>query len=578
MAREITDRDLEDLGDEAFERLIASLVRRVEGDRAEKLANPDGGADVLIPANGKERARVWQVKHYPRAISWSKCEQSLDEAVRSFDPAEVTFVFPRDLSAPARRTFQRRLVERHPDVDVRFWGFTTLQELLHEQPAISERYFGAHQEDNYSRVLRAIQQGGNPLDDTRDLADRAFALAAFADRADPNFECEHRYGNANLRDIQSLTPPFMVITETRGSEQVETRAFLRPEASADARFGFTDDEPGRDARERLCEAFARGEGVELEGGIWIRIENAPVVVEEAIKSLPAEARRPVTRLAPAPPQKLSFETESDEGPTGNTFELYALPPTAGALRSYGAISGALAVWIDLRQSSLSSIAVDLRVSLRRSEDASESAEAGRFLLHYYSSPQVTLRGADFVPGSSLVMSGSAKAALDPGELHQLEVYTEFNRSLAVIEAHVGRKLDVPSEIEPQSIEAVQGAAQLLRSTGDGMKLDQLVIELPIAQVEAFVAGAQRGEPGHLPFTIEPFGERIDLGFIEFPTPPVRFFSALRTADPTTARVVLHLDNSVSVPYRVVNNPPAEPVLSNLLWTPARGDGGLVARP
>ena len=47
MAREISQRDLEDLGDERFEQLVASLVF-AEHENAERPAAPDGGADVLV--------------------------------------------------------------------------------------------------------------------------------------------------------------------------------------------------------------------------------------------------------------------------------------------------------------------------------------------------------------------------------------------------------------------------------------------------------------------------------------------------------------------------------------------------
>jgi hypothetical protein len=67
---EITTHDLELLGDKGFEQLIASLVL-VEHPTARRPAVPDGGADVLVPADDAEAAKVWQVKLYPRTINWT---------------------------------------------------------------------------------------------------------------------------------------------------------------------------------------------------------------------------------------------------------------------------------------------------------------------------------------------------------------------------------------------------------------------------------------------------------------------------------------------------------------------------
>ena len=47
-------------------------------------------------------------------------------------------------------------------------------------------------------LLRAIAQGGKELENTRDIAERAFELDAFADVADPSFEYEMSFGRAEI--------------------------------------------------------------------------------------------------------------------------------------------------------------------------------------------------------------------------------------------------------------------------------------------------------------------------------------------------------------------------------------------
>jgi hypothetical protein len=146
-------RDLEDLGDEMFEQFVFAIVLK-SYPNAQKTKAPDFGADVLDdPASLKPR--VWQVKHYPHNISWTKCQESLDRAYKKWRPSQVTFVFPQDLSGLAHQTFNDKLVGRQP-VDVDRWTASRLNEAVERYPELRRSYF-PDRTDQLQEVLRAAQ-------------------------------------------------------------------------------------------------------------------------------------------------------------------------------------------------------------------------------------------------------------------------------------------------------------------------------------------------------------------------------------------------------------------------------------
>ena len=90
---------------------------------------------------------MWQAKLFRTKPNWTKFKKSLDDAVDSYEPEEVTFVFARNLTKPRRDRFQKTLVGHHPTVKVNFWGLQKIQELLAAHPEIARRYFGEDRED-----------------------------------------------------------------------------------------------------------------------------------------------------------------------------------------------------------------------------------------------------------------------------------------------------------------------------------------------------------------------------------------------------------------------------------------------
>jgi hypothetical protein len=65
------ERRIQTLDPKAFEQFVFDLVL-AEHPRANAMAAPDGGADVLVPAGGGRAARVWQAKRHVRRIKFAE--------------------------------------------------------------------------------------------------------------------------------------------------------------------------------------------------------------------------------------------------------------------------------------------------------------------------------------------------------------------------------------------------------------------------------------------------------------------------------------------------------------------------
>jgi hypothetical protein len=567
---------LADFGDERFEQLIASLVFAEHPD-AERPAAPDGGADVLLPATSSRRARVWQVKHYPAPsrIAWKKCEQSLDEAVASYAPEEVIFVFPRNLSKRQRDNFEDRLVKRNPDVTVKHWGLHRIQEELARYPDLSLRYFGEDRADVLPGLIRAVQQGGKELENTRDLANRAFALDAYADITDPSFEYEVSFGRAAMKERLWEDPPFMVVHETRGDRRVSAEAWLRPEADASASCGFTDDDVGEKAREQVREAFAAGEPVELAEGLWMQVQNAPVMVKETLDSLAAEGFDSTTStLSPGRSIDFTLRLGADEDAPSRTFAVRALPPPKGLELSFGGMGDGLALFADLSLKRAPTVGLNLRISGRPVRDPATNAAAARFMLDFFRADEVVCTAPELLPDGGLVIGGANKPSVDSITIVDLERDLALFEALAIIERRFG-PIDTPQRYNRREFEEVVAAAQVLTAESGHLTFEELGIEVDHHEVNDFIRNVQAGHRGRHPLHVTVFGRRLEAGIAEFNMPPVRLVTKEKGS--TSGKTLVRLRTEpTSVPFRfVTDEPAASPAPSSRLWTPGQGPSGLL---
>src|SRR4051812_33307100 len=114
------DLDLAAMTDEDFQQLCHRLVL-LEYPEALSTDNPDSGADSVLPASSGGWTQAWQAKRYGGTIYWSKCKDSLDRAVKHYEIDQMTFCFPRNLTAGQHKKFDKELVGRHKDVSVGLW-------------------------------------------------------------------------------------------------------------------------------------------------------------------------------------------------------------------------------------------------------------------------------------------------------------------------------------------------------------------------------------------------------------------------------------------------------------------------
>jgi hypothetical protein len=504
MAREITQRDLEDLGDERFEQLVASLVL-AEHEAAERPDAPDGGADALLPATDAQRAHVWQTKHYTSNINWKKCEESLDRAVASYDPATVTFVFPRNLTKPQRDKFQERLVSRHANVEVSHWGLQRIQELLARHPDVAARYFGEDRIDVLPGLLRAVAQGAKPLDSTLDIADRVFELDKFANVTDPSFEYDMSFGRADAAPKVWSDVPFMVITQIRDGRRFTVEARLRPEAGSEALAGFTDDEAGRQAREKAREAFAVGDSVELNEGVWVRVSPAPVAAMEAYEAVQAGGVvQMAATLSPGEPHEFEMLLELAGETVARRFTAWPLPPPEGAQLSYGAAGGGLALFLDFRLGEPPVVSLDFKLSFRPGGDAAATADAAKFVLDFYRAERVTCIAPDFLPAEGITIDEASKPAASDDDLGALQFSALVYDAVATIEEKIG-PLTVPDQIARADFESVVAAASFIRDGGGTFNIQELALEVPFSDVDRVMRGIERGHAGQHPLKLPSSG-------------------------------------------------------------------------
>jgi hypothetical protein len=122
-----------------FEDLVYALVR-VDEPSARQLTPPDAGRDTIVAGIDGERERAWQVKHHTDGINWAKCRKSLRDAVDKRDPAEVTFVFPVNMTE-GKESGLEELRTDFPQVDLpEPWTLGTLREELNKHPEIRRKH------------------------------------------------------------------------------------------------------------------------------------------------------------------------------------------------------------------------------------------------------------------------------------------------------------------------------------------------------------------------------------------------------------------------------------------------------
>ncbi len=285
---------------EDFESLVARLVR-LECPTAIKLARTsDGGADMVLPADGDEGYdRCWQTKHFPAGISWAKCKDSLRAAREHWNPAHYTFVFPRELTKTEQKTFKNHFGGL--DITVDYWNGDRLQGLLtgsEEGQRVARTFFDDVELDK-ENLQRSIEVGGR-LDSPDDALDRLSNVGGFLASGDAYFSYP-----AVTHESDGPSPPApsgAVMSFSSSEGQITSRIDIVPrDSEAMERYApefvlaASDDETGRKAREQLEAALREGKAVEIGEGL----EVTPTRMPPAFQGIVGEPLTGTVQIGPA---------------------------------------------------------------------------------------------------------------------------------------------------------------------------------------------------------------------------------------------------------------------------------------
>lgn len=512
---ELTRRDFLDLGPAMFEQLVGSLVR-IQHSHATAPAAPDGGADVLVPADGARKALVWQVKHFEGSEPpWKKCEESLEQAVARYGPGEVTFVFSRDLTQKMLKTFERRLQkhENFAGIKVRQWGIFELREMLAAHPEVRTRYFG--DANQLPAILRSLSQGGQQMETGADLVARAFALSRFADEHDPSFRYEMRAAAGELSAAAWDEPPFIVMTTRQDGHEVQLPAWARPEAKVGAAIaGFTDDEAGAEAREYVRRKLAAGEQADISSGFWVQLPVAPTLMKDAFEQEGESSH--VATLQPGDPVPVQVSASYEGGALSYGFDVRPVPPERDGVRSYGAIAENLELWLNLvLLPEEQRIRLEIRVGFRPGDDYARSGLAATFAAAVATGAAVDIRAPDLLPDGPVEKTSRSDTSNE--EAQRLQGAGQLYLGLALIEQTLGLRLRVPEIVTWGDVRDVIHVACMLQDGEATMNVGEMQQELDNDQVAAFVNGIDRAVV-RATFGMEVLGKEVTVGRVEFPTP------------------------------------------------------------
>lgn len=507
--------DLVGMSDEDFERMDARLIR-LEHPTAFKPANvSDGGADMVEPtADRSGYTRCWQSKHYPRNIRWDKCEKSLADARKHWNPAHYTFIFPRDLTIGEQKTFY----EKFGSVDIRVdhWNGEEIQSRLTGSDAgqrVARTFFDDAEMDR-ERTYQAIEAGGR-LEKPEDAIDRAANLGSFLAGHDAYFSypmASHEQGGP-----APATTPGSVMSFAKGNGQVVSRVDVVPrDDEAMERYGPefvlepSEGEAGQRAIEQLNEALREGKGVEIEKGLDLTFTRMPPgfvdFVGERLTGHTVVFGEPERVRRPIPPWTARLHATSGEGDADIGVQL---TPVVDVPEGWDTVlsgqSGGLTVTAMLRRRGEGG-EMQWNVSYRRPHGpVSEWIAALRFM-RVISAPGETVV-TDEGPTGRPDLRIPTPAKPFPSELRALLAFLEDVR---VIEEWAEVEYEVPADITGDDARSVATVAQIVRSGGREVMWNNIEVT-----VEAGATGTlHQGRVVRIEMAVQAklLGRVVDLGY------------------------------------------------------------------
>lgn len=511
-----TSYDLASMSDEDFERMVARLVR-LEHRSSFKPANvSDGGVDMVLPkADRSGYARCWQAKHYPKNIRWPKCEKSLADARKHWDPEHYTFVFPRELTVGEQKTFDEKFGSL--DITVDYWNGEELQGRLtgSEGGARVARVFFEDAEDR-ERQYQAIEAGGR-LDTPRDAADRLSNIGTFLASRDAYFSypaTTHEQGGPS-----PPAAPGSVMSVARGDGTVESRIDVVPrDEEAMERYGPefvlqpTEGEAGESAAQRLQEALGEGKAVEIDEGLDVTFTRMPPALGDVVGQRMTGGKvsigvaQPVGRAVP--PWKAQLRASSGEGDAtlDVTLEPTESPPDGWDGVLSGTCGGLVVTALFRQRGEGGELNFNFRYQ-RTDAPVREQIEALAFMRAISASGELVITDRGTTGRPQLTMRTPVQPLAD-----EHRALLAFLEDVHAIEEWGGGQFQLPDEVSAKQARDVAVVADLVRRRGRDLRWTDSEFTLRAEAVP------QLREGGHVrierAIAAKVLGREVELGYTQ----------------------------------------------------------------
>ena len=504
--------DLAAQHDEDFDELCFRLIR-LEFRDAVKLRAPDGGADTLLPGPARETyERCWQAKRYPDKIHWQHCIESLDRAVKRYEPQRVTFCFPKNLTQKEEGEFKGKLVGRHPGVTVDYWNLSELSARLtatSEGERVAKHFFG--EQPDQASLERAIRACG-PLQTQEQATERSLAIGEFLKENDPYFS----YPSGQREKSDPVPPPSPNTTirvEHEHDEVISHTDAIARDPEALERFGpmgrlvFPDSERAKEIREQLDQLMRQGGEVELKEGVaTFTLDRLPPLFQDYLdKPMTGRMRFRAQGVAQPPPWPARFVAKSDQGEATLEIDLKPVEAPEGwdvALRgSFGGMTATVLFRWD-EQAHEGEVNFNWRYTMDNSA-VREQVQALRLLAAFHGKGEVEI--FDRSKGRPPMTQPFERPPPDDVFVGLLDLF----ENLATIEEWTGAELEIPEEISAEDAMGTAMVAKTVRDRGHSGRWEGMTFTIDPDKVPQF-DGAEAIEIRHT-LDARVLGQEVYLG-------------------------------------------------------------------
>lgn len=535
-----------------FEQLVFELAKR-DDQAVERLAAPDGGADVLLRDPDGKTLRVWQAKHYTSGqIKWKTCEGSLRRADSVWAAKRVTFAFPVEFTAARIKSFDQRLgaLGEELGISVDRWTLSEIISRLDEHAKLKVRFFGSSQEAVIDSVDRTLQAAGR-FEGGADLLKRAEAIAKFTENTDPDFIYQTITGG-----VEGPTPnweelPYMSVAVGGGGRRVELASWSREgSAVASPVFSFSGDEVGQRAREEVVRALARGEEAVITSGANLRFQ-APGLFKELIEE--ARPEKGELRLSPGEAIETKISIRTDEDKLASSVALRPVPWPEGANASFAGYIGSALLELSITLLEAPTVSFNVRLGGQFGSSADENLELAGWMLAFLNHEEFCLASEALFPGSR-ELRGDFSAGADAEMLAGIRARRDFYADLVTIEERMGYRFEIPDEFTTYDVDAAATAARVLREGGGTATFERTEgyvenpLEIPYLPEEFRKQGSVDREVAYVIF-----GERVGLGMARYEIPELRIVEIAPQGDrpDVPARVVLEAADDDQIRFALI---------------------------